>query len=135
MRYGRTVHLHTDVATAVARAREALTAQGLRVFTEVDFTTALKVRRARHAVGDCVILGVCGAPPAHHVPATDRCIGVRLPCYVAVRADGDHTAVQALDPHTMVVLTGLEELRPVADDAFHRIDAALTALTSPIVEA
>jgi hypothetical protein len=45
-----------------------------------------------------------------------------------VRRDGDHTLVQALDPQTMVALTGLDSLKPVADEAAARLDAALAAL-------
>ncbi|MEV5336800.1 hypothetical protein [Streptomyces werraensis] len=44
---------------------------------------------------------------------------------------GDHTLVQALDPGTMVTLTGLDALKPVADEATARLDAALSALSAP----
>jgi hypothetical protein len=38
--------------------------------------------------------------------------------------------VQALDPDTMVALPGLEALRPVAEEAGRRLDAALGSLTA-----
>ena len=62
---------------------------------------------------------------------TERSIGLLLPCNVVVRRDGDHTLVQALDPGTMVTLTGLDALRPVAEEATARLDAALAALSAP----
>jgi uncharacterized protein (DUF302 family) len=79
---------------------------------------------------DYVILGACNPPLAHRALETDRSIGLLLPCNVVVRRDGDRTAVQVLDPNTMVALTELDALRPVAEEATRRLDAALTALAS-----
>lgn len=47
----------------------------------------------------------------------DRSLGLLLPCNVVVGRDGDHTLVQTLGPGTMVTLTGLDALKPVADEA------------------
>lgn len=77
-----------------------------------------------------MILGACNPVLAHHALETDRTSGLLLPCSVVIRTDGDRTAVQALDPNTMVTLTGLDALRPVAEEAAHRLDAALAALTA-----
>ncbi len=38
--------------------------------------------------------------------------------------------VQALDPGTVVTLTGLDTLKPVADETTARLDAALNALAA-----
>ncbi|WP_019063520.1 DUF302 domain-containing protein [Streptomyces prunicolor] len=129
MRYDRTVHLDTDFATIVDRVREALAAQGFGILTEIDVTATLKTK-LDHDMEDYVILGACNPPLAHRALETDRAIGLLLPCNVVVRTDGDHTAVQALDPNTMVTLTGLDALRPVAEEATHRLDAALASLTA-----
>ncbi|MBD0842911.1 DUF302 domain-containing protein [Streptomyces sp. TRM68416] len=133
MRYDRTVRLDTDFATAVGRVREALAAQGFGILTEIDVTATLKAKlgRAAEDMEDYVILGACNPPLAHRALDTDRTVGLLLPCNVVVRADGDRTAVQALDPDTMVTLTGLEALRPVAEEAGRRLDAALASLTAP----
>ncbi|WP_282702377.1 DUF302 domain-containing protein [Streptomyces sp. CC219B] len=133
MRYDRTVRLDTDFATAVGRVREALAAQGFGILTEIDVTATLKAKlgRAAEDMEDYVILGACNPPLAHRALDTDRTVGLLLPCNVVVRADGDRTAVQALDPDTMVTLTGLEALRPVAKEAGRRLDAALASLTAP----
>ncbi|WNM33418.1 DUF302 domain-containing protein [Streptomyces sp. Li-HN-5-11] len=128
MRYDRTVHLDTDFATAVERVREALAAQGFGILTEIDVTATLKAKLDQD-MEDYVILGACNPPLAHRALEADRSIGLLLPCNVVVRADGDRTAVQALDPDTMVTLTGLDDLRPVAEEATRRLDAALASLT------
>ena len=130
MRDVRTVHLDTDVATAVSRVREALAEHGFGILTEIDVTATLKAR-LDHGMEDYVILGACNPPLAHRALETDRSIGLLLPCNVVVRRDGDHTAVQALDPNTMVALTELDALRPVAEEATRRLDAALATLTAP----
>ncbi|MGW1269267.1 DUF302 domain-containing protein [Streptomyces sp. NPDC002491] len=132
MRYDRTVHLDADFATAVARTRDALVAQGFGILTEIDVTATLKTKLGRDAADfeDYVILGACNPQLAHRALETDRSIGLLLPCNVVVRADGDHTVVQSLDPNTMVALTGLDALHPVAEEAARRLDAALAALTT-----
>lgn len=130
MRYDRTVHLDTDFATTVDRVRDALAAQGFGILTEIDVTATLKAK-LDHDMEDYVILGACNPPLAHRSLELDRTIGLLLPCNVVVRADADGTTVQALDPDTMVALTGLEALRPVAEEAGRRLDAALASLTAP----
>jgi uncharacterized protein (DUF302 family) len=79
---------------------------------------------------DYLILGACNPPLAHRALEADRSIGLLLPCNVVVRRDGDQMLVQALDPGTMVTLTGLDTLKPVADEATARLDAALNALAA-----
>ncbi|MGW6985424.1 DUF302 domain-containing protein [Streptomyces sp. NPDC054932] len=129
MRYDRTVHCSTDFATTVAAVRDALAAQGFGILTEIDVTATLKAKLG-HDMEDYLILGACNPPLARQALDADRAIGLLLPCNVVVRADGDRTAVQALDPGVMVTLTGLPALQDIADEATHRLDAALNALES-----
>ncbi|EFE71865.1 conserved hypothetical protein [Streptomyces viridosporus ATCC 14672] len=130
MSYDRTVRLaDTDFDTAVAAVRRALADQGFGVLTEIDVRATLKAK-LDHDMEDYLILGACNPPLAHRALEADRSIGLLLPCNVAVRRDGDHTLVQALDPGTMVTLTGLDALTPVADEATARLDAALSALSA-----
>jgi uncharacterized protein (DUF302 family) len=130
MRYDRTVYLDSDFATAVSRVREALAEQGFGILTEIDVTATLKAK-LDHDMEDYVILGACNPPLAHRALEVDRTIGLLLPCNVVVRRDGDHTAVHALDPGTMVTLAEVDALRPVAEEATRRLDAALASLTTP----
>ena len=127
MSYDRTVSLTSDFATTVDAVREALAAQGFGVLTEIDVTATLKAKLG-HDMEDYLILGACNPPLAHRAIEADRAIGLLLPCNVVVRREGDHTLVQALDPNTMVTLTGLPALQPVAQEAAARLDAALASL-------
>ncbi len=127
MSYDRTVSLTSDFATTVDAVREALAAQGFGVLTEIDVTATLRAKLG-HDMEDYLILGACNPPLAHRAIEADRAIGLLLPCNVVVRREGDHTLVQALDPNTMVTLTGLPALRPVAQEAAARLDTALASL-------
>ncbi|MFE0456771.1 DUF302 domain-containing protein [Streptomyces sp. NPDC058914] len=128
MSYDRTVRLDADFDTAVAAVRKALADQGFGVLTEIDVKATIKAKLG-HDLEDYLILGACNPPLAHQALEVDRSIGLLLPCNVVVRRDGDTTLVQALDPGSMVTLTGLSALEPVATDATARLDAALGSLT------
>jgi hypothetical protein len=47
---------------------------------------------------------------------------------VVIRADEGRTFVEALDPQTMVTVTGEPSLQPVAEAAASKLRAALAAL-------
>ena len=111
----------------VERVRSALAAQGFGVLTEIDVTATLRAKLGAE-MEDYLILGACNPPLAHRALETDRSIGLLLPCNVVVRGAGDRTVVQALDPQSMVDLTGLDALKPVADEATARLEAALASL-------
>jgi uncharacterized protein (DUF302 family) len=126
--YDRTIRLDADFDTAVTAVRTALADQGFGILTEIDVKATLKAKLG-HDMEDYLILGACNPPLAHEALQADRSIGLLLPCNVVVRRDGETTLVQALDPGTMVTLTGLPALEPVAADATARLDAALASLT------
>ncbi|MFP3986675.1 DUF302 domain-containing protein [Streptomyces sp. E11-3] len=128
MGYDRTVRLDRDFATTVTAVREALAAQGFGILTEIDVTATLKAKLG-HDMEDYLILGACNPPLAHQALEVDRTIGLLLPCNVVVRADGSGTVVQAMDPGTLVTLTELPALEPIAAEATRRLDAALATLT------
>ncbi|MEU2823123.1 DUF302 domain-containing protein [Streptomyces bacillaris] len=128
MTYSRTVHVDGDFAQTVTAVREALAEQGFGILTEIDVQATLK-EKLGHEMEDYLILGACNPPLAHQAIEADRSIGLLLPCNVVVRTDGDRIAVQALDPATMVTLTGQDALKPVAEEATRRLDNALSALT------
>lgn len=127
MSYARSVRLDADFDTAVTAVRRALAEHGFGVLTEIDVKATLKAKLGHDM--DYLILGACNPTLARRALEADCGIGLLLPCNVVVRRDGDRTVVQALDPDTMVALTGLPALRPVAADATARLDAALASLT------
>ncbi|MFE3202440.1 DUF302 domain-containing protein [Embleya sp. NPDC059237] len=129
MGYDRTVRVDTDFTTTVAAVRDALAAHGFGVLTEIDVTATLRAKIGAE-MEDYLILGACNPALAHRALEADRAIGLLLPCNVVVRRDGKRTLVQALDPMTMVALSGDAALEPVAREAAGRLDAALAALVA-----
>jgi uncharacterized protein (DUF302 family) len=87
---------------------------------------------AAEELGDYVILGACNPTLARRALAAEPDLGALLPCNVVVRRgkDATETTVQAIDPQTMVKLSGSAAVRDVADDADTRLRAALDALRS-----
>ncbi|WP_432247489.1 DUF302 domain-containing protein [Streptomyces sanyensis] len=128
MPYDRTVRLPGTFGETVEAVRRALSDQGFGVLTEIDVQAVLRAGLG-HEMEPYLILGACNPPLARQALETDRSIGLLLPCNVVVRAEGEQVVVQAIDPSTMVTLTGDEAMAPVADEAARRLDAALAALT------
>jgi len=130
MTYAMTVRVAAPFTETVQRVRDALKAQGFGVLTEIDVQVTLREKLGEQ-MEDYLILGACNPPLAHRALGIDREIGLLLPCNVVVRGDGPGTTlVQALDPQTMVQITGRPELKAVADEATAKLQTALAALDS-----
>jgi uncharacterized protein (DUF302 family) len=129
MDYGMTTRVRAPFAETVERVRAALEDQGFGVLTEIDVRATLHDKLGEE-MEDYHILGACNPPLAHRALRVDRRIGLLLPCNVVVRADGDQTVVEALDPQVMVSVSGQAALEPVAQEAARRLAAALEGLGS-----
>jgi len=128
MSYGITVRVPAPFTATAPRVRAALKEQGFGVLTEIDVQATLREKLGTE-MEDYLILGACNPPLAHRALDTDRDIGLLLPCNVVIRADGpDATLVQALDPQIMIQVTGIPELKAVADEATTRLRVALDTL-------
>lgn len=129
MSYALTAILDLPFGAAVDQVRSALAAQGFGVLTEIDLQATLRAKLGVE-VPQHVILGACNPPLAHAALQAEPSIGLLLPCNVVVRSAADGTTiVEAVDPQTMVSLTGNAALQVVADDASRRLSAALAGLT------
>ena len=130
MSYGISTVVDAPFPETLERVRAALQREGFGILTEIDFAATLRAKIG--AVMDpYVVLGACNPPLAHRALTTEPAIGLLLPCNVAVRADGERTLVEALDPQVMVTLTGNPHVQALADDATARLRAALATLGAP----
>jgi uncharacterized protein (DUF302 family) len=118
-----------DPDEAVAKVKQTFKAHGFGTLTEIDVRATLR-DKLDEEVEDYVILGVCNPQLAHQALGIDRSIGLLLPCTVVVRAGQGGTVVEALDANVMVNVPGNEALRPIADEAASKINAAMDTLTS-----
>ncbi len=128
-RYGITRRLPgVTFEQALARAREALPAEGFGVLTEIDVQATLKkkigVERAPY-----VILGACNPALANEALGAEAAIGLLLPCNVVVALDPDGTpVVSAVDPEVMFEVVGRDDVRPLAAEVRARLARVIEAL-------
>lgn len=118
------VRVEDDVQAAVERTRNALRSHGFDTVSETDLRA---VSRAGADQDDLVVLVVCDPELVRRALDVDRQAAL-LPTVVAVRAEGDATVVEALDPTVLVQATGLAELGPVASETRRRLAEALASL-------
>lgn len=127
MDFTRRIETDQPYDQAVIQVKEALKAQGFGVLTEIDVRATLKAKLDVD-VEPQIILGACNPELAHRALAIDPRIAALLPCNVVVRTDGDRTVVEALDPTLIATIPDNDALVPVAEEAGHRIGAALDSL-------
>ena len=125
---GRTVRLHTDFASALARVMEALKAEGFGVLTEIDVQETLK-KKLGVEFRPYKILGSCNPPLAYRALTAAPEVGLLLPCNVVV-AQGEEGVIEVslVDPLAMLGVLAYAELKPVAADAAARLDRVAASL-------
>lgn len=128
MSYGITTTVDATVEEALEAVREALSAQGFGILTQIDLAATLKAKLGVD-IAPQVILGACNPPLALRALQVEESIGLLLPCNVVIRStDAGQTVIEALDPQVMVDVTGNDRLLAVAEDAAGRLRAALAGL-------
>lgn len=130
MSYAISTTIQQPYDAVVAQVRAALADQGFGILTEIDVQATMKAKLDAD-IAPQVILGACRPPLALAALQAEPSIGLLLPCNVVVRAlDETTTAVEAVDPQTMVSMTDNQTLQDVADEATQRLRAALDSLTA-----
>lgn len=134
MTYTRTVTVDMPYEQAMERTRAALAEQGFGILTEIDVNATFAAKlgdEAADKVGAYTILGACNPGLASKALSAEPELGALLPCNVVVRRgkDAEQTTIEAIDPQTMVQLSGSPQVREVADDADARLRAALSAIS------
>lgn len=127
MSYSLRVDVQHGFDETVQKVRESLAESGFGVLTEIDIKKTLK-NKIDVDVDEQVILGACNPGLAHQGLQAESSLGVLLPCNVVVRREGDTTVVEAIDPETMVALTGNEAMVPVAEQVRASLKGALARL-------
>lgn len=133
MTYTHSIVVSAAYEEAVQKTREALAEQGFGILSEIDVRATFETKLGSDAgqgLGDYVILGACNPQLASRALAAEPDLGALLPCNVVVRRgpDATQTTIQAIDPQTMVQLSGSPAVQEVANDADTRLRAALASL-------
>lgn len=127
---GRTVRLHTDFASALARVIEALRVEGFGVLTEIDVQETLKTKLGVD-FRPYKILGACNPPLAYRALSAAPEVGLLLPCNVVVaQVENGVIEVSLVDPLAMLGVIAYADLKPVAADAAARLDRVAASLQS-----
>ena len=127
-RYTLHVHVPDEPASADARVRAALAAEGFGVLSEIDVQAALQEKLGED-IGAYTILGACNPTLARQAIDADADIGALLPCNVVLRSSAEGgTDVLAADPDAMMRVSDAPGLSEVAADARQRIARALQTL-------
>jgi len=127
--YGTTVTVEQSFDEAVAAVRVALSDQGFGVLTEIDVQATMKAKLDAD-LPQYLILGVCNPPLAYRALQTEPSVGLLLPCNVIIRQNDQSTVVEAIDPMTMVSISGNPALQPIVDEVAVRLNAALAELAA-----
>jgi uncharacterized protein (DUF302 family) len=96
-----TYTLRTRLPLPVAEARwvveVALRDEGFVVLAQIDLTAAARTA-AMTDESPYLVLGACNPAWVSSALQADPSIGALLPCHVVIRADGDATIVETVDP-------------------------------------
>lgn len=125
--YALKTRTELDVADAETRLRELLAVEGFGILTEIDVAAVLKQKLGIHR-NDYRILGACNPHLASRALESEPDVGLLLPCNVVVYDDGDGTVVAAVEPTTMIDITGNPGLADVAEEAHKRLRRVIDSI-------
>jgi len=115
-------------ADAITRTREALTAEGFGVITEIDVQKTLKEKLGVE-FRPYLILGACNPGLAHEALKLESNVGAMLPCNVVVQDAGDgRTEISAIDPVASMQAIDNPELKIKAGSVAEKLKAAIERL-------
>ncbi|MBY6203211.1 DUF302 domain-containing protein [Maritalea mobilis] len=117
----------TSIEEADRRVREALTAEGFGVLTEIDVKATMK-KKIDADMDGYLILGACNPKMAWETIGLEPRIGAMLPCNVILRSVDGGTEVSAIDPVASMSAVKNPDLHAVAgqvrDMLVRAVDAA-----------
>jgi uncharacterized protein (DUF302 family) len=117
----------TSIEEAGRRVREALTAEGFGVLTEIDVKATMK-KKIDADMDGYLILGACNPKMAWEAIGLEPRIGAMLPCNVILRSVDGGTEVSAIDPVASMSAVENPDLHAVAgqvrDMLVRAVDAA-----------
>ncbi|MDH4228175.1 MAG: DUF302 domain-containing protein [Nitrospirota bacterium] len=123
--YGIERNLKAGYEQAVEQVTAALKEQGFGIITSIDVKATMKAKLDRD-FRRYVILGACNPEFAWQALNAEPGIGLLLPCNVVVEeVTGGGSRASAIDPETLLGVTGRDDLKDMALEVKTRITRAL----------
>lgn len=124
--YGLKKEVDLSYEDAIVRITEELKKEGFGVLTEIDVKKTLKAKIDADFT-KYVILGACNPNLAFKALSDEIDIGLLLPCNIVVYEDPKtgKTVVSAINPATMVQVTGREDLKEFSEQVGQKLTIAL----------
>ncbi|MDH5559608.1 MAG: DUF302 domain-containing protein [Deltaproteobacteria bacterium] len=127
--YGIKRHSPHSYEETITKVTESLKQEGFGVLTEIDVKATLK-KKIDKDFTKYIILGACNPPLAFSALTSEIDIGLLLPCNVVVYEnpkDGK-VIVAAVDPMSMLQVTGRKDLGDFADEVKAKLTRAINAV-------
>jgi len=113
---------------AIARATEALKAEGFGLISDIDITAKLKEKLGVD-FKKYRILGACNPGYAYKALQAEEKIGTMLPCNVTVIDKGNgQVEVAAINPIASMMAVQNASLEPVAEEVTEKLRKAISLL-------
>ncbi|VAW66896.1 hypothetical protein MNBD_GAMMA09-3119 [hydrothermal vent metagenome] len=126
--YGFNVTINATMEEAEAKVREALSAEGFGVLTEIDVQKVMKAKLDIDRSG-YKILGACNPDLAHQAIEAEPDIGLLLPCNVLLREESDgQIYVGFMDPVAVLGMVDnphIGEVAPLVQGKLKNVAASL----------
>lgn len=120
--YAFGVEIDLAFDATVNKVMESLQAEKLGIVSDVNVSAILK-NKLGEEIGGYRILGACAPGLAKRVIASKPDAGVLLPCNLVVRTlDANRTAVDFMDPVTVLGLANDDAANKVAEEAREVLD-------------
>ena len=128
-RYGIKRTVPFSFEDTIEKVTAALKTEGFGILTEIDVKATMK-KKLDKDFRPYIILGACNPPLAYEALTEESDIGLLLPCNVVVYADEgtEQTIIAAIDPETIVQVTGREDLEGFASTVKHKLARAIDAV-------
>ncbi|HED33549.1 MAG TPA: DUF302 domain-containing protein [Gammaproteobacteria bacterium] len=127
--YGFNVILDATMEEAEEKVREALSAEGFGVLTEIDVQKVMKAKLDIDRSG-YKILGACNPNLAHESINAEPDIGLLLPCNVLLREEDGKINVGFMDPVAVLGIVDnphIAEVAPVVQGRLKNVAASISS--------
>jgi uncharacterized protein (DUF302 family) len=124
--YGFKKEVDISYEDTVVKITEELKKEGFGILTEIDVKKTLKAKIDEDFT-KYVILGACNPKLAIKALREEIDIGLLLPCNIVVYENPENgkTVVSAIDPATMVQITGRQDLKEFSEQVGQKLTSAL----------